>query len=285
MVAVSGQGRDEMSSDGVFEWLQKVTYNWYCTGDITPFACQPMRQSGISSMRLCTAHMKDHQLQVVTGITGRAPPSDIERDLLALPSRLGGIGVVNPVKLSESEYLDSKSVTKPLSDLILEENSTYSFDAWDAQNRAKLEFYREKRQQLTIEATILKSTLPASLQHAMELAQEKGASSWLTALPVEEFGFALHKGAFHDALALRYGWPPTLQLSVLVVTLSQWSMLSLALREDFPPLGTMRYEISLQIYSQKYATVLLQNHIFNQSVVKFSLGHLPMWKMAHGWTY
>ena len=42
----------------------------------------------------------------------------------------------------------------------------------------------------------------------MELAQEKGASSWLTALPVEEFGFALHKGAFRDALALRYGWPP-----------------------------------------------------------------------------
>ena len=42
----------------------------------------------------------------------------------------------------------------------------------------------------------------------MELAQEKGASSWLTALPVEEFGFALHKGAFRDALALRYSWSP-----------------------------------------------------------------------------
>ena len=25
---------------------------------------------------------------------------------------------------------------------------------------------------------------------------------------MDEFGFALHKGAFHDALALRYGWPP-----------------------------------------------------------------------------
>ena len=28
-----------------------------------------------------------------------------------------------------------------------------------------------------------------------------------TVLPVEEFGFFLHKGAFRDALALRYGWP------------------------------------------------------------------------------
>ena len=47
----------------------------------------------------------------------------------------------------------------------------------------------------------------------MELAQEKGASSWLTSLPIEEFGFALHKGAFHDALALRYNWQPLHTLS------------------------------------------------------------------------
>ena len=44
---------------------------------------------------------------------------------------------------------------------------------------------------------------------AMDLASEKGASSWLTTLPIEEFGFTLHKGAFRDALALRYGWMPS----------------------------------------------------------------------------
>ena len=44
----------------------------------------------------------------------------------------------------------------------------------------------------------------------MSLAQENGASNWLTALPIEEFGFTLHKGAFRDALALRYGWCPTM---------------------------------------------------------------------------
>ena len=47
----------------------------------------------------------------------------------------------------------------------------------------------------------------------MEIAQEKGASSWLTSLPIEEFSFALHKGAFHDALALRYNWQPLHTLS------------------------------------------------------------------------
>ena len=43
---------------------------------------------------------------------------------------------------------------------------------------------------------------------AMSLAQEKRASSWLTARPLEEFGFSLHKGTFWDAIALRYGWLP-----------------------------------------------------------------------------
>ena len=34
------------------------------------------------------------------------------------------------------------------------------------------------------------------------------ASNWLTTLPVNEHGFAVHKSTFQDALALRYSWPP-----------------------------------------------------------------------------
>ena len=60
------------------------------------------------------------------------------------------------------------------------------------------------------EASHLEDSLAAPLQHSMSLAKEKGASSWLTALPVEEFGFTLHKGAFRDTLAVRYGWCPSL---------------------------------------------------------------------------
>ena len=37
--------------------------------------------------------------------------------------------------------------------------------------------------------------------------RRKGSSSWLSALPIKSFGFALHNGAFKDAVALRYGWP------------------------------------------------------------------------------
>ena len=57
-------------------------------------------------------------------------------------------------------------------------------------------------------ATTLRATISNSLQHAMGLAKEKGASSWLTSLPLEELGFTLHKSTFRDAIALRYGWQP-----------------------------------------------------------------------------
>ena len=52
----------------------------------------------------------------------------------------------------------------------------------------------------------LHDKLPEPLQCARKVAREMGASSWLTALPLQHHGFAIHKGAFWDALALRYGW-------------------------------------------------------------------------------
>ena len=52
----------------------------------------------------------------------------------------------------------------------------------------------------------LRETFDHCLQCAVEVfASVKGASSWLTTLPQQEHGFSLHKSAFLDALALRYG--------------------------------------------------------------------------------
>ena len=52
--------------------------------------------------------------------------------------------------------------------------------------------------------------MPAKLKRAVEVTSEKGALTWLTALPLEHVhGFLLNKGEFHDALHLRYGWQPS----------------------------------------------------------------------------
>ena len=50
--------------------------------------------------------------------------------------------------------------------------------------------------------------LPETTQRAVAIVQEQGAGAWLNTLPIEEHGFTLHKSAFIDALALRYGWHP-----------------------------------------------------------------------------
>ena len=49
----------------------------------------------------------------------------------------------------------------------------------------------------------------ANVRKSLSLAEQKGSFSWSSTLPVKENGFALHKGAFRDAIALRYGWRPT----------------------------------------------------------------------------
>ena len=76
------------------------------------------------------------------------------------------------------------------------------------QIQAKNDIHNLRRQQAADAYEILMPALPHSLKRCMALTQEKGASSWLTSMPIEEFGFALHKSAFHDALALRYNWQP-----------------------------------------------------------------------------
>ena len=43
--------------------------------------------------------------------------------------------------------------------------------------------------------------------YCVKQAQEKGAGSWLSVLPLEDQGFTLTKSEFRDSLALRYNRP------------------------------------------------------------------------------
>ena len=44
------------------------------------------------------------------------------------------------------------------------------------------------------------------LRRYLEMAGEKGAGAWLTALPLQSAGYTLNKQQFRDAINLRYGW-------------------------------------------------------------------------------
>ena len=149
------------------------------------------------------------RMQFIPALTGRPPPNDAERNLMTLPVRLGGLGIYDPSRRSPDEFTASLQVTDPLKHLINEKNQSYTYEAYTEQVKAKTDIHNQRRSQQLASATLLKPMLPKPLQRSMALAQEKGASSWLTALPVSEFGFTLHKSAFRDALCLRYGWLPT----------------------------------------------------------------------------
>ena len=143
-------------------------------------------------------------------LTGQAPPNDTVRQLLSLPPKLGGLGLCNPTTLPNVEYSASKAISVPLSELIIQKFPTYSANVQEQQIEAKASAVRSRHESTMFDLATVKEQLPNPLRYSVELAQEKGVSSWLSVLPLEEFGFSLHKGAFRDALALRYGWNPSL---------------------------------------------------------------------------
>ena len=151
---------------------------------------------------------RENMQHFLAALTGRLV-SDDERALLALPIRLGGLGIVDPQTVSDSEFAASEKVTSPLVGLILQQDLSFGCHVVDAQRLAKSEVIASKRQAVEERATSVCDSLPSDLKCMISLLSEKGASPWLSALPVEEHGFALHKGAFRDALFLRYGWLPS----------------------------------------------------------------------------
>ena len=46
-------------------------------------------------------------------------------------------------------------------------------------------------------------------KRAVELATEKGASNWLTVIPIKDLNFNLNKREIRDAIKLRYDWEIT----------------------------------------------------------------------------
>ena len=141
-------------------------------------------------------------------LTGQPPPSDLLTRLFALPARLGGLGIKIPSMASEREYQSSLQATSAPSNNILQTDK-YTEDTLTAQLHAKSSIRSNNSSHNSNTAKSICSLLPESLKKAVSLAQEQGASTWLTVLPLEEHGFSLHKGAFRDALALRFGWSLT----------------------------------------------------------------------------
>ena len=130
-------------------------------------------------------------------------PDNLTRDLFALPPRFGGLGLRNPVKSALDEFHSSLQLSANLVVALLPNDQTTEELVSSAMSRPRL---HQQRQKMQAEATkVIAQELPPDLRRCVSIATSKGSSSWLTALPIAEHGFALSKAAFRDALRLRYG--------------------------------------------------------------------------------
>ena len=147
--------------------------------------------------------------QFLPAVTGRQGITDLERDLLALTARHGGLGITIPTTNANNQFKAGTEVTAPIVELIRQRSPKYPELSQLEQRQRKSELRTRNRRETTKAADLLKHKLSVAGQRTMEQVSEKDASAWLTAIPMSKHGFTLHKQAFRDALCLRFRWTPT----------------------------------------------------------------------------
>lgn len=121
-------------------------------------------------LQLLDETIENHLLPAIVGTNNITQP---ERNLYSLPIRLWGLGIPILTDTAELEFSTFVEITVPLAAIMI------------------------------LQGTNLPDPEEGTAK-AVEQAKEKGASSWLSTLPLEDQGFTLNKGEFRDALAIRY---------------------------------------------------------------------------------
>ena len=132
--------------------------------------------------------------------------SQLEREIIELPIRCGGLGIYNPVKSCKREYTSSKAVTQPLADLITNQEKDLECLDRSEVERIKIRLKAEKEDQYKNQFSELCKKIDPRTRRHIEQAKEKGASSWLNVLPLNTHGYILNKQDFRDSIKMRYGW-------------------------------------------------------------------------------
>ena len=131
--------------------------------------------------------------------------NDNDRLLFSLPVKLGGLGISIPSKVSDQCYADSLYVSKSITDNVYEQIESMQVNFDDIKERKQFVANEKTRREKEIAKNISESLSPEK-KRRLECIIENGASSWLTALPLQKYDFFLDKQSFRDAVSLRYGF-------------------------------------------------------------------------------
>lgn len=132
----------------------------------------------------------------------------LHRERFSLPCRNGGLGIENPCATADLEHQRSLVATAPLSEIIIEQNTTINEERIVSLAKRLKVAKEEVAHAKTMTnkkhlASVAEKLCPDQLRLHEELCK-RGSSTWLTSLPLAEHGFNLNKSEFWDALALRY---------------------------------------------------------------------------------
>ena len=128
-----------------------------------------------------------------------------DRKLWSLPVRLGGMGFPIFSELCKVEYESSLESTESLRPKIIAQDPFFVHDKKsEKQVNSRIQSNKNARNKQILDE--LRSRMSLEQVRANDICQMKGASAWLTALPLKEEGYVLSKREFFDAVSLRYRW-------------------------------------------------------------------------------
>ena len=208
----SNDFRKEFATNLVDRWCSEVE-------KLSSFAITEP-QAAFAAYTLGEMHRFKYFIRTIPGMEGFLQPLDdiinnkllpailgstisaVDRKLFTLPIRDGGLGILALIEKASIDFESSKIVTAPLVAVMIAQGhdipDQLQIKKVRSETTARL-LQLNKSRKLNVIDSLDKGTKRATEQNS-----EKGASSWLSVLPLQEHGFTLNKAEFHDALALRY---------------------------------------------------------------------------------
>ena len=133
--------------------------------------------------------------------------SPFERILFSLPTHMGGLNILNPVKTAFLNYNTSRKLTGPITDAL---KGITTFDS----EEFNVHFGTVPEEAINIRDLALQNMFNETIsqlnnmqQRAVMRAKDEKMSSWLNVIPVAKHHFDLSAQEFRDALAIRYKKP------------------------------------------------------------------------------
>ena len=208
----------------IYEYVQSLVDDWMDQLDVLVSIAKSQPQAAYTAFTSGFKHRMTYFIRTIPNISEKLKPLDekitnefipaiseghqctqAERSLLSLPVRMGGMAIPILSEMCDTEFQNSTLATNQLTRNIKQQIHAYDIDK-DLEKEIELKIKKERKvkQEKTLEE--VRKTMTKEEIRANDIAQLKGASAWLNALPLKDEGYDLNKREFFDAVQLRYRW-------------------------------------------------------------------------------